>query len=215
MQEKRHDAQQATRMGRVVSVLYPFAAGHARRRGRALSAAVLLTVSTLLLAACAAQQRPDGGKGLLPIGALAPELAGRDQAGHEIHLAERRGKPSVVYFYPKDETPGCTKEACAFRDTFEKFNARGITIFGVSRDSEASHAEFRKKYELPFPLVADESGVIQNAYGVPSRFGKAARVSFLIDGQGRIAKVWPDVDPALHADEVFAASEELQRIETH
>ncbi|HEX4355145.1 MAG TPA: peroxiredoxin, partial [Polyangiales bacterium] len=113
-------------------------------------------------------------------------------------------------------TPGCTKEACAFRDTFAKFSARGITIFGVSRDNEASHEEFRKKYELPFPLVADESGAVQKAYGVPSRLpGIAARVSFLIDGQGHVAKVWPDVDPALHADEVFAAAEELQRIETH
>jgi thioredoxin-dependent peroxiredoxin len=152
---------------------------------------------------------------MLPVGALAPDLVGRDPSNHEIHLSERRGKPSVVYFYPKDDTPGCTKEACAFRDTFEKFSARGIMIFGVSRDSEASHAEFRKKYELPFPLVADESGTIQAAYGVPSRFGKAARVSFLIDGQGHVAKVWPDVDPALHADEVFAAADELQRIQTH
>jgi peroxiredoxin Q/BCP len=215
-------------MVRVASAPYLCPAGHARRGGRALSAGTIaldlrertkrsVPVFALVctLAACAAQQRPDGGKGMLPVGALAPDLAGHDQSDHEIHLFERRGKPSVVYFYPKDDTPGCTKEACAFRDTFEKFSARGITIFGVSRDSEASHVEFRKKYELPFPLVADESGAIQAAYGVPSRFGKAARVSFLIDGQGRVAKVWPDVDPALHADEVFAAADELQRIPTH
>jgi peroxiredoxin Q/BCP len=208
-------------MVRVASAEYPHPAGHARRRGRALSAAgsilAFMFQGFVGFAAlgCGAQQRPDGGKGMLPVGAAAPDLAGRDAAAKQIRLSERRGKPSVVYFYPMDETPGCTKEACAFRDTFEKFSARGIMIFGVSRDSEASHAEFRKKHELPFPLVADESGVIQNAYGVPSRFGKAARVSFLIDGQGRVAKVWPDVDPALHADEVFAAAEELQRIETH
>lgn len=163
--------------------------------------------------ACGAQQRPDGGQGVLPVGAKAPDLAGRDKSGAEIRLSQRAGKPSVVYFYPKDDTPGCTKEACAFRDTFDRFSSQGITIFGVSRDSEASHAEFRKKYELPFPLVADESGAVQAAYGVPSRLGKAARVSFLVDGHGRIARVWPDVDPALHADEVLAAAGELKKLE--
>ena len=152
---------------------------------------------------------------MLPVGASAPDLVGRDAAGKTLHLSEQRGKPSIVYFYPKDETPGCTKEACAFRDAFDRFNARGVTIFGVSRDSEASHAQFRSQHNLPFPLVADESGAVQTAYGVPSRLGKAARVSFLIDAHGRVARVWPDVDPALHANEVLAAAEELQRVQTH
>jgi peroxiredoxin Q/BCP len=150
---------------------------------------------------------------MLSVGAAAPDLLGRDAAGQPVRLSERRGKPSIVYFYPKDDTPGCTKEACAFRDAFARFSARGVTIFGVSRDSEASHAEFRKKHELPFPLVADESGAVQAAYGVPSRLGKAARVSFLVDGHGRVARVWPDVDPGVHADEVLAAAEELLRVE--
>jgi peroxiredoxin Q/BCP len=150
---------------------------------------------------------------VLPVGAAAPDLVGRDEAGHEVRLSERRGKASVVYFYPMDDTPGCTKEACAFRDAFDRFNAAGVTIFGVSRDTEASHARFRVKHHLPFPLVADESGAIQNAYGVPSRLGKAARVSFLIDAHGRVVRVWPDVDPAVHADEVLAAAAELQRVE--
>jgi peroxiredoxin Q/BCP len=167
----------------------------------------------LLLTACGAQQRPDGGKGVLPVGATAPDVAGRDATGKLVRLSERQGKPAIVYFYPKDETPGCTKEACAFRDAFTRFSAHGITIFGVSRDSEASHAEFRKQHELPFPLVADESGAIQTAYGVPSRLGHAARVSFLIDGRGRVARIWPDVDPAIHADEVLAAAEELPRVQ--
>ena len=132
----------------------------------------------LLLSACGAQQRPDGGKGLLPVGAAAPEMVGRDATGKELRLSEslRTGKPAVVYFYPKDGTPGCTKEACAFRDTWNRFTERGVMIFGVSRDSEASHTEFLKKHELPFPLVADESGALQTAYGVPSRLGMAARV---------------------------------------
>jgi peroxiredoxin Q/BCP len=176
----------------------------------------LMTLTIVsLLAACAAQQRPDGGKGLLPVGANAPDLTGRDAAGAEVRLSEQHGHPIVVYFYPKDGTPGCTKEACAFRDAWSKFSAQGVTIFGVSRDSEASHVEFRKEHELPFPLVADESGSIQTAYGVPSRLGMAARVSFLVDGSGRIARVWPDVDPGVHADEVLKAAEELHSVEAH
>jgi len=169
----------------------------------------------LLLSACGAQQRPDGGKGVLPVGATAPELSGRDATGKEQRLSQSRGKPAVVYFYPKDGTPGCTKEACAFRDTWNRFTEKGVMIFGVSRDSEASHTEFLKKHELPFPLVADESGALQSAYGVPSRLGMAARVSFLVDAQGRIARVWPDVDPGVHADEVLKAVDELQRVSGH
>jgi len=193
----------------------PSASGRVCDRSRgffywhACVAAVLLTWT-----ACGAQQRPDGGKGVLPVGAQAPDVAGRDAAGGEVRLSERRGNPAVVYFYPKDETPGCTKEACAFRDVYTRFSAQGITIFGVSRDSEASHTEFRQKHELPFPLVADESGAIQAAYGVPSRLGMAARVSFLIDGHGRVARIWPDVDPAVHADEVLAAAQELLRVQS-
>jgi peroxiredoxin Q/BCP len=161
---------------------------------------------------CGAQQRPDGGQGMLPVGAQAPDLVGRDVSGKDSRLSDQRGHASVVYFYPKDETPGCTKEACAFRDTWNRFQAHNVAIFGVSRDSAASHEEFLKKHELPFPLVADESGAIQNAYGVPSRLGKAARVSFLIDGHGRVARVWPDVDPAVHADEVLHAVDELAKV---
>jgi peroxiredoxin Q/BCP len=147
----------------------------------------------------------------LSVGAVAPELVGRDAAGKTVKLSEQRGHAAVVYFYPKDETPGCTKEACAFRDTFDRFVKAGVVIFGVSRDSEASHDAFRKQHELPFPLVADESGAAQHAYGVPSKLGTmAARVSFLIDADGRIAKVWPEVDPAVHADEVLAAAAALR-----
>lgn len=166
----------------------------------------------LLLSACGAQQRPDGGKGVLPVGASAPDMVGHDATGKELRLSQSRGKPAVVYFYPKDDTPGCTKEACAFRDTWSRFTERSVMIFGVSRDSEASHTEFLKKHELPFPLVADESGALQTAYGVPSRFGMAARVSFLIDPHGRVARVWPDVDPGVHADEVLQAVDEVIKV---
>ena len=179
-----------------------------RQRGQA----GLLAVFCFLASACGAQQRPDGGEGMLPVGAAAPDVVGRDVSGKDSRLSEQRGHAAVVYFYPKDETPGCTKEACAFRDTWNRFQEHDVAIFGVSRDSAASHAEFLKKHELPFPLVADESGAIQGAYGVPSRLGKAARVSFLIDAHGRIARVWPDVDPAVHADDVLKAVSELAKV---
>lgn len=148
--------------------------------------------------------------GLLATGSQAPDVEGKDAKGQAQHLIDRRGHVSIVYFYPKDGTPGCTKEACAFRDTFDKFNQRGVTIFGVSRDDEASHAKFRAEHSLPFPLVSDPSGAVQKAYGVPDRApGLASRVTFLVAADGRIAKVWPDVDPAVHADEVFKAIEQL------
>jgi peroxiredoxin Q/BCP len=166
------------------------------------------------LVACGAQQRPDGGKGVLEVGAAAPELEGVDASGKRFRLSESRAagaaKPAVVYFYPKDGTPGCTKEACAFRDAWSRFSDRGVVVFGVSRDSEASHAQFLKEHELPFPLVADESGTIQTAYGVPSHLGMAARITFLVDQAGRIAKVWPDVDPGVHADDVLKAIGQLE-----
>ena len=116
----------------------------------------LAVLSCLLLAACAPVARPDGGTGLLPIGAPAPEVVGTTREGKPAPLSAARGHAAVVYFYPKDETPGCTREACAFRDAFTKYEARQVTVFGVSRDSEENHREFRAKHKLPFPLVADE-----------------------------------------------------------
>jgi peroxiredoxin Q/BCP len=156
------------------------------------------------------QPAPAAPSGLLAAGTAAPDVEGKDAKGQAQHLSDRKGHVSIVYFYPKDGTPGCTKEACAFRDTFDKFTQRGVTIFGVSRDDEASHAKFLAEHSLPFPLVADPSGSIQKAYGVPDRApGLASRVTFLVAADGRIAKVWPDVDPAVHADEVFQAIEQL------
>jgi peroxiredoxin Q/BCP len=156
--------------------------------------------------ASAQQEQPAPPQQPLTVGARAPDLQGTDAAGQRVRLSERGDRFAVVYFYPKDDTPGCTKEACAFRDAYERYQSAGVAIFGVSRDSEESHAAFRKNHNLPFPLVADESGAVQQAYGVPSRLpGIASRVTFLVDRQGSIARVWSDVDPALHADEVLAA----------
>ena len=161
-----------------------------------------------LLAACGgAVQRPDGGQGLLPVGARAPEVVGKAADGSQVALSASRGHAAVVYFYPKDATPGCTKEACAFRDAFKAYEARQVTIFGVSRDSEEVHQEFRAQHALPFPLVADADGALARAYGVPSPMGMSSRVTFLVGPDGKIARVWPDVDPGVHGREVLTAAE--------
>lgn len=166
------------------------------------------TPATATAAPTAAE--PAAASGLLSVGTPAPDVTGKDAKGVVSHLSDRKGHVSIVYFYPKDGTPGCTKEACAFRDTFDKFTQRGITIFGVSRDDDASHAKFLAEHSLQFPLVADPSGTVQKAYGVPDKApGIASRVTFLVAADGSIAKVWPDVDPAVHADEVFKAIESL------
>jgi peroxiredoxin Q/BCP len=167
-------------------------------------------LALLATAACARTVRPDGGTGLLPVGASAPDLVGTGADGKVTRLSGVRGHAAVVYFYPKDETPGCTREACAFRDAFAKYEGRHVAIFGVSRDSEESHREFRGKHKLPFPLVADEAGDVARAYGVGSMLGMTSRVSFLVGADGLIARVWPDVDPGVHADEVLAAVAKLE-----
>jgi peroxiredoxin Q/BCP len=164
---------------------------------------ILLGLST----ACGAVARPDGGKGLLPVGAMAPEVVGEAPDGSVTRLSAVRGHPAVVYFYPKDETPGCTKEACAFRDAFDRYQALHVTVFGVSRDSKQSHAAFRNSHQLPFSLVADEDGAVTQAYGVSSTLGMSSRVTFLIGADGKVSRVWPDVDPGVHAKEVLAAIE--------
>jgi peroxiredoxin Q/BCP len=154
-------------------------------------------------------KRPDGGEGLLGVGDAAPDFQATTKAGDRVSLASMKGQPVVVYFYPKDETPGCTTEACAFRDAWNKFAAKHVGLIGVSRDTEQSHREFVKHHELPFPLAADEDGAISKAYGVQSTLGMSARVTFLVGADGRIAKVWPKVDPGVHADEVLAAVDAL------
>lgn len=162
------------------------------------------------LVGCGETTRPDGNVGLLPVGSVAPEIIGEDAAGNAVKLSDQKGKMSVVFFYPKDGTPGCTKQACAFRDAFDKLQQAGVTVFGVSRDSVESHREFRKEHSLPFAMVADESGEAMSAYGVPSKFLiMTARVTFLIDHEGKVAQIWPEVDPAVDAERVLAAANEI------
>ncbi|MDB4946310.1 MAG: Thiol peroxidase, Bcp-type [Labilithrix sp.] len=179
------------------------------RRGMlvGLGMAALLGASTL--AGCGEPKRPDGGSGLLGPGAAAPDVAGEDPAGHVVRLSESRGKAVVVYFYPADGTPGCTKEACAFRDAWSKLDQAGIVVLGVSSNSAESHRKFQKEHNLPFALAADESGTIASSYGVGKKLWGYDRVSFLVGKDGKVAKVWPSVDPGVHAGEVIAEAAKL------
>jgi thioredoxin-dependent peroxiredoxin len=158
----------------------------------------------MILTGCGAVKRTDGGTGLLPIGASAPDLVGQDSEHHEVRLSGMRGKPVVVYFYPSDGTPGCTKEACAFRDAWKRYEQANVGIIGVSNDTTKSHEKFQHDEKLPFPLAADDNGAIGAAYGVKKNLWGYDRVSFLIDREGKVAHVWPSVDPGVHANEVLA-----------
>lgn len=139
----------------------------------------------------------------MPVGASAPDVSAQDQTGTVKSLAAERGKPVVVFFYPKDGTPGCTKEACAFRDAWDKYQAAGVQVFGVSADDVKSKEQFAKEQQLPFPILADPEHKWSTAFGVGTKLGMMERVSFLIAPDGKIAKVYPDVDPALHANAVL------------
>ena len=148
---------------------------------------------------------------LLQAGAKAPDFNTSDQSGKKVRLKDYRGKKVVLYFYPKDDTPGCTKEACAFRDRFAEFKKLGVEVLGVSVDTEKSHKSFAEKFKLPFTLLADTEKKVVNAYGVwgeKSMYGRkymgTNRVTYLIDESGRIAAVFPKVKPEEHAAEILA-----------
>lgn len=143
-------------------------------------------------------------------GTVAPDFTLSDQMENLHILSALQGKWIVLYFYSKDQTSGCTKEACGFRDRAAAFAEQGAVILGVSRDSPESHREFAEKESLPFPLLADEDGEVSDAYGVlkmKTQNGKRVkgvlRTTFLIDPDGRIAKIYEDVDPSPHPEEVL------------
>jgi peroxiredoxin Q/BCP len=149
---------------------------------------------------------------MLKEGDKAPDFSTTDGHGNPIKLSDFRGKKVVLYFYPKDSTPGCTKEACSFRDAFARFKQRGIEVLGVSLDSEASHRKFADKYELPFSLLADTDRSVSEAYGtygqkqfMGRKFMGINRMTFLIDEDGKIKKIFGKVKPEGHAEEVLAA----------
>jgi thioredoxin-dependent peroxiredoxin len=148
---------------------------------------------------------------LLAVGTKAPEFTTTDQVGKKRSLSDFKGKKVILYFYPKDNTPGCTKEACGFRDNFAQFRRLNVEILGVSIDSEKSHTAFVQKYDLPFTLLVDAEKKLVEAYGVwgeKSLYGKkymgTNRVTYLIDESGRIAAVFPKVKPETHAEELLA-----------
>jgi thioredoxin-dependent peroxiredoxin len=141
------------------------------------------------------------------VGEAAPDFNLPDQNGQMHTLHEYAGKWLVLYFYPKDDTPGCTQEACAFRDDLHQITDLGAQVVGISVDDAASHAEFAKKYHLPFPLLADKTAEVADRYGSLRDFWIlkfAKRYTFLIDPQGRISKVYTDVETSRHSKEIIA-----------
>ncbi len=147
----------------------------------------------------------------------APDFTAPTQTGETVSLAQFKGKqPVVLYFYPKDDTPGCTREACGFRDSWAELKKAGAAVLGVSTDSVRSHAKFAEKYRLPFPLLADEQRKVVTAYGVwgektfmGRKYKGTHRVTFLIGTDGRIARIWDQVKPEQHAAEVLEAIKQL------
>lgn len=166
----------------------------------------LLTGSAVLGAGVAQAAVPEAGQ---PV----PDFELPDQQGKTRKLGDWRGKWLVLYFYPKNDTPGCTEEACTFRDDWLQLQALGAEVVGISVDSSASHAAFAQKYKLPFPLLADEKGEVAARYGTLSDwlvYKFAKRYTFVIDPQGRMAKAYRSVDTARHSAEIVADLKQLQ-----
>lgn len=145
------------------------------------------------------------------VGKPAPDFDALDDKGDPIKLSDYRGKEVVLYFYPRADTPGCTKEACAFRDDYSAYEEAGVVILGVSPDTVKKQAKFKEKWDLPFPLIADEDHAIADAYGVwgPKKFmGReyegVHRTTFIIDKDGKVKKVFEKVRPAEHSQEILA-----------
>ncbi len=148
---------------------------------------------------------------MLEVGNIAPDFTLADKDGNPVSLSDFRGKKAVVYFYPKDNTPGCTRQACAFAAAYGEFLQKNVAVIGISKDSVASHAKFAEKYSLPFVLLSDPERQAIEAYGVwqeKKRYGKVrmgvARTTFLIDEEGCIVKIMPKVKPDTNAAEILA-----------
>jgi len=137
-------------------------------------------------------------------GQRLPDVEFTTEDGEKLSAGDLTGEKTVLYFYPKDDTPGCTKEACAFRDRMSDYGDAGIRVYGVSLDSPESHRRFREKYGLNFPLLTDERGQASEALGILRENGKSAnRVTFLLAPDGAISKTYPEVSPDTHADEIL------------
>lgn len=143
----------------------------------------------------------------LSIGDTAPNFTVKDTNGNTVTLSDYAGKTVVLYFYPKDDTPGCTKQACSFRDNYQQYLSKGITVFGISLDDEASHQAFTSKFNLPFPLLADTDGAIAKAYDVLGDYNGtpyAQRVTYVIGEDGKISQVYTTVNTETHATDILA-----------
>jgi peroxiredoxin Q/BCP len=171
---------------------------------------VMLGLSGVL--GCGGQNRDTRSPTHLEPISAAPDFSAPDETGRLRSLSELRGRPVVLYFYPKDGTPGCTREACAFRDEWQHIQATGARVVGVSLDSVESHAEFKRRHHLPFPLLSDVEGKILEAYGVPRNAkGYASRTTFIIDADGVIRRIFPEVDPAVHVGQVLDVLRQLEQ----
>ena len=146
----------------------------------------------------------------LQIGDTAPELKLKDQHGKLVFLRDYAGRWVVLYFYPKDDTPGCTREACNFRDASERLAAFNVQVLGVSVDSRESHEGFARKFKLNYPVLADPTKKITRAYGALAFYRLARRMTFIIDPQGKIRKIFKSVNPKIHVEEIAQALTELQ-----
>ena len=164
--------------------------------------AVAQTSATTSAAASAAAPEPASD---VRLGAPPPDFTATAQDGTQVHLAALKGKPVVVYFYPKDETAGCTKEACSFRDSWEALSKKGVVLIGISADNDDSHRAFVKNHQLPFLLVSDPKGEIAGKFGVPMMMGTmTSRQSFVIGADGNVKKIYRDVDVTVHAQQILS-----------
>jgi thioredoxin-dependent peroxiredoxin len=180
-----------------------------RRRGVTREVLALALLCTLIASGCSASlSAGEGGK--LEEGMTAPDFTLPSDDGRTVKLSDYRGKQIVaLYFYPKDETPGCTKQACAFRDSFVTLRDAGIEVLGVSVDSVESHKEFRRKQNLNFTLLSDSKKEVSGQYGVLGTLGFAKRVTFVIDKNGVIRKIYRDVNPSQNAADVLAFAKSI------
>ena len=136
-------------------------------------------------------------------GITAPNFTAKDDSGNTVTLSDFEGKTVVLYFYPKDDTPGCTKQACSFRDSYTDYEGKDIVVLGVSHDDEGSHQAFKEKFSLPFPLIVDSDATISQAYEVEGG-GYSKRVTFVIDEKGVIKKVYESINTETHAKDILA-----------
>jgi peroxiredoxin Q/BCP len=186
----------------LVPLLLPTACDHESGATPATSAAPT-TAANAASAATTAPGTASSSEGVA-VGSPPPDFTATAQDGTTVHLAALKGKPVIVYFYPKDETPGCTKEACSFRDAWDALSKKGVVLIGLSADTDDSHKAFAAHHKLPFLLVSDKDGKIAGSFGVPFQDGYTARQSFVVGADGLVKKVYRKVDVTVHAQEIMA-----------